>query len=250
MEKADLMQYLTEISRLPLKTHGHYTKKELLTKCFLLAQDERLQIYFAPHNLITQRKARIMIVGICPGWTQTEIAFQTYRANLDLTLNARLLSCKKASRFAGGMRKNLIEMLDQLDLPAYLGLRSAAELFDGRSELLHTTSLIKFPVFKAGKNYPGYGPKILKSPLLKDYVQTYFLAEVHEFTQPLLVIPLGKAVEEVLLTLQQQHELPYCQVMTGFPHPSGVNGHRKEQFAANFTFLAQELQKFFAAVGQ
>lgn len=244
MKKADLTGYLNEIAKLPVKKEGRYSRQELLTKQFLLDQNERLQIYFAPHNLYVQRQARIMIVGICPGWTQTELAFHTYRDNLNLDMKQRLLRCKRASRFAGGMRRNLVEMLDQLGVHECLGLASSAELFADQDFLLHTTSLIKFPIFKAGKNYSGSGPKILKDQLLTDYVRTYFLEEVREFDHPLLMIPLGKAVEEVLLKLREHGELDRCQIATGFPHPSGVNGHRKEQFATNFGSLKKEIHDF------
>lgn len=244
MEKR-LVNCLEQIAQLPQPNNGRYQKADLLTKDFLLAQDGKLQIYFAPHNLYTERKAKVVIVGICPGWTQTELAFRTYCENLDLELEQRLRACKATSRFAGTMRKNLCQMLDQLHVNNYLGLTASAELFTDKAELVHTTSLIKFPVFKQGRNYSGYGPQILKSKLLRSYVTTYFLTELSVFTQPVLLIPLGKAVEEVLVSLQQEGQLKNCGLLTGFPHPSGVNGHRKEQFAAHYQQLQEQLTAYF-----
>lgn len=245
MEKIDLQPYLKLAEQLPAKTQQRYTKDELLTDQFLLANDQRMQIFFAPHNLYVETKAQLVVVGICPGWTQTEQAFHTYRNNLGSDMEERLKICKKESRFAGGMRKNLVEMLDQLHLNRYFDLDSSAELFDGAANLLHTTSLIKFPVFKAGKNYPGYGPKIMKNQMLTEFLQNYFVTEMAEFKHPILVLPLGKAVEEVLLTLQAQGQLCQATVVCGFPHPSGVNGHRKAQFTQNFVSLKNQLQNFF-----
>lgn len=34
-------------------------------------------------------------------------------------------------------------------------------------------------------------------------------------------------------------------MLTGFPHSSGVNGHRKEQFSANYQSLKQQLGMLF-----
>lgn len=245
MENKNFKTYLARIKQLPLKQTGKYQKSELLTQDFLLAEKRDLQIYFAPHNLVVNTQAKIVIVGICPGWTQTEIAFRTYRQNLFLQSNERLILCKQASRFAGRMRKNLVEMLDQLQLNQWLKIESSASLFTAENVDLHTTSLLKFPVFKKGCNYPGYGPKILKSELLTEYMTHYFLSEMSELVQPVLIIPLGKAVEEVLLTLHVRGQLNKQTILTGFPHPSGVNGHRKEQFSTNYQSLKQQLGMFF-----
>jgi hypothetical protein len=38
------------------------------------------------------------------------------------------------------MRTNLIEMLDDVNLPVHLGLDGSGELFGGAQQLVHTTS--------------------------------------------------------------------------------------------------------------
>ena len=48
-----------------------------------------------------------------------------------------------------------------------------------------------------------------------------------------IIIPLGKAVEEVLEQMISDNIIKKEQCLLGFPHPSGANGHRKKQFAEN-----------------
>ena len=95
------------------------------------------------------------------------------------------------------MRKNLISMLDELNLNTKLNISSCSELFLNKDELLHTTSMIPYPVFINGKNYTGARPKILDSEVLMSYIKKYFYKEVKELPNT-FIIPLGKSVEEVL----------------------------------------------------
>lgn len=93
--------------------------------------------------------------------------------------------------------KNLVEMLDELKLNKKLYINSCVELFENRDDLLHTTSIIPYPVFIDNKNYTGSNPKILDDELLYSYTKEYFYKEVEEMKDT-LIIPLGKSVEEVL----------------------------------------------------
>lgn len=54
----------------------------------------------------------------------------------------------------------------------------------------------------------------------------------HELSQVLdsLIIPMGKAVSEVLRYLVEQGLLDEKPCLFDFPHPSGANGHCKRQF--------------------
>lgn len=239
--------FLLKIEQLPQKDpKQHYQKSDICNEKFLIDENQHLSIYFAPHNLCINSRAQILIIGITPGWTQTEIAYRTYHDHPELSRKERLLLCKRSARFAGTMRKNLIEMLDFIRLNDFLEAPSTQVLFEPGNDLLHTTSLIKFPVFKNGNNYSGYAPKIFNDKLLQNYLNTYFLAEINAMKKPLLCIPLGKVVEETLILLQNQNKLPDCTLLNGFPHPSGLNGHRKVQLAANRTKLIRELSAYFA----
>lgn len=152
-----------------------------------------MKIYYVPHNEIINEKAKIFIIGITPGWTQTSTAYRTAHDGLLKHLNYEIIKkeCKRNSRFVGSMRKNLIEMLDDLELNKKLHIDSCLALLENRDELLHTTSIIPYPVFVTNKNYTGSNPKILDSEILKKYLRNYFYKEVEKLSDP-LIIPLGK----------------------------------------------------------
>ncbi len=234
-------KYCSEIRKL-----NEFEKKDILNKKFELFNKNNMKIYYAPHNEIVNEKAKIFIVGITPGWTQTSIAYKTAHDGLVRNLDYETIKkeCKANSRFAGSMRKNLIEMLDELNLNKKLQIGSCAELFGKRDELLHTTSMIPYPVFINDRNYTGSNPKILDNEILKSYLEKYFYKEVGKLAN-VLIIPLGKAVEEVLELMIKEKLIKREQCLLGFPHPSGANGHRKKQFEENKERLLNIIDNYF-----
>lgn len=233
--------YCYEIEKL-----NDFNKENILNKTFELYNQDNIKIYYAPHNEIINEKAKIFIVGITPGWTQTSIAYKTARNGLlqDLTFEKIKKQCKRESRFAGSMRKNLIEMLDKLQLNSKLHLKSCCELFEDKDCLFHTTSIIPYPVFVNNKNYTGSNPKIMDNEVLYSYVKKYFYKEVDRLSDT-LIIPLGKAVEEILEQMIKENLIKEEQCLLGFPHPSGANGHRKSQFIENKNKLMSIINNYF-----
>ncbi|GGE50172.1 hypothetical protein GCM10011391_31160 [Pullulanibacillus camelliae] len=209
-------------------------KKELLHPRFLLEKSEILDMYYAPHNEYINKHAQIVIVGITPGWTQMKLAFQEAKARLDRgdSIDQVLKGAKMAARFAGTMRKHLIEMLDECEVNKVFGLHSCRMLFDPSYDGLHTTSVIKYPVFKHGKNYTGYAPSIDRSPLLEKFAYHVFPEEIKAIEHDVLVIPLGQCVNDVIKHLIRSRRMAAVHCLFGFPHPSGSNGHRKQQWRA------------------
>lgn len=228
-----------------IKEMQNFDKKDILTDDFLLYSDDKMKIYYAPHNETINLNAKIFIIGITPGWTQTAIAYETAHKGLIANLDDEKIkiNCKRNSRFAGSMRKNLVEMLDELELNKKLQLTSCEELFNCHDELLHTTSVILYPVFINDKNYTGSNPKILDNKILTSYMKKYFYKEVRSLSNA-LIIPLGKSVEEILRLLISENIITEDQCLLGFPHPSGANGHRKKQFEFNKIQLQEKIYKF------
>ena len=224
----------------------NFEKADILNKKFELYSKSNLKIYYAPHNEIINKNAKVFIVGITPGWTQTSIAYKTAHKGLqnDMDFDEIKKECKKNSRFAGSMRKNLIEMLDEIKLNDKLGIESCSKLFDENDNLLHTTSLIPYPVFINNKNYTGSNPKIIDNEILRNYVKKYFYKEISVLSDA-LIIPLGKSVEEVLNSMVEDKILKKEQCLFGFPHPSGANGHRKVQFEQNKSDLSIVVENYF-----
>lgn len=234
-------KYCNEIKKL-----NSFAKEDVLNKKFELFNDTNMKIYYAPHNEIINEQAKIFIVGITPGWTQTSIAYKTAHEGLikKQCYEEIQKECKRNSRFAGSMRKNLVEMLDELNLNKKLSIDSCMELFENKDKLLHTTSMIPYPVFINNKNYTGFSPKILDNEILKGYLEKYFYKEVEKLSNA-LIIPLGKAVEEVLELMISENLVKREQCLLDFPHPSGANGHRKIQFEENKENLINIIDEYF-----
>ena len=57
------------------------------------------------------------------------------------------------------------------------------------------------------------------------YIYDNFINEFKKLEEPekVLLIPLGKAVEEVLIKLKEDGVIKENQILIGFPHPSGAN---------------------------
>ncbi|MEG0180275.1 MAG: hypothetical protein RR657_00180 [Peptostreptococcaceae bacterium] len=233
--KKTLYDYKEIIKKLPLK--DKYTKEEILTENLLIDKKDNIEVYYAPHNEFLNPKAKIFIVGITPGFQQMNSAISTARKELEISDNIEEIQykCKVAARFSGGLRKNIINMLDEIKLNNALCVNSCSELFDNKDYLLHTVSLIPYPVFVKKQNYTGHTPKLIKSEFLMKYIYDNFINELKQLEnhEDILLIPLGKAVEEVLDKLKEEGYISGNQVLTGFPHPSGANVNRLIQLEEN-----------------
>jgi len=225
-----LNTFLPAIQSLP--NSRSLTKQDLVTEQFLMKKSENLELYYAPHNEYMNKQAKVVIIGITPGWKQMKTAYEQFIKSMASghNLETCLKETKKAAGFAGSMRTNLSRMLDQCNLPQILGISHSEDLFGKNRDLLHTTSVIKYPVFLKGKNYTGHQPTINRSSLLQEYAYQVFPKELEQMASPALVIPLGKAVEQVVLHLAEKQKLSSHTYLIGFPHPSGANGHRIKQF--------------------
>ncbi len=223
-----LPQFLPAINQL-----NSLTKEHLFTDNFLMDRENELSMYYSPHNEYVNAEAKIIIVGITPGWNQMKTAFQQAIESLEQgdSLEMVLKKAKLTASFSGTMRNNLTSMLDQIGLAKAMQIPSTANLFSSHRAELHTTSVIKYPVFYEGKNYTGHKPAIDRSQMLRRYAYEIFPSEISNMKNPSLIIPLGKIVEHVVHQLEEiysQHTYLY-----GFPHPSGANGHREKQFQKN-----------------
>ena len=245
--KKTLYDYKEILKELPLK--NKYTKEELLREEFLIDKEKNIEIYYAPHNEYLNHKAKVFIIGITPGFQQMSTAIATARKELEVSDNIEDIQykCKVAARFSGSLRKNIISMLDRIELNKVLELQSCSELFEKKDYLLHTISLIPYPVFVKGENYTGHTPKLIKSDFLMKYVYDNFINEFNklEESEKILLIPLGKAVEEVLLNLKDKGIIKENQILVGFPHPSGANVNRVTQFEENKENMIKFIKMYF-----
>ena len=242
--KKTIYDYIDVIKKLPIK--DKYEKNELMTTDFLIDEYKNIKIYYAPHNEYINPKAKVFIVGITPGFQQMSTAISTARKELELKTDIETIQykCKVAGRFSGSLRKNMVNMLDEIKLNEALNINSCLELFEDKDYLLHTISLIPYPVFVKNQNYTGHTPKLLKSEFLMKYVYDNFVNEIKnlENFKNILIIPLGKAVEEVLIKLSEEKIINKDQILKGFPHPSGANVNRVAQLSENKDDLINQVK--------
>ncbi|MGG7098844.1 hypothetical protein [Clostridium sardiniense] len=233
--KKTLYDYKEIIKKLPLK--DKYTKEELLIEDFLIDKKDNIEIYYAPHNEYINKKAKVFIIGITPGFQQMSTAIATARKELEVSddIESIQYKCKVAGRFSGSLRKNIISMLDEVELNKALKIDNCSELFAEKDYLLHTVSLIPYSVFVKKQNYSGHTPKLIKSDFLMKYVRENFINELRSLDnfEDILLIPLGRAVEEVLCKLEEEGIINENQILKGFPHPSGANVNRIPQLNKN-----------------
>lgn len=223
--------YIDKIRSLP----ANPTDRDVVTSDFLLGEEGRIEIYYAPlHGVTTD--AKIIIVGITPGIQQMVAAFAEARRLLHegMKLPHLFKEIRRRMAFKGPMRTNLIDMLDKIGVADRLELASTAQLFDDASHLLHSTSALRYPVFNQGKNYTGSNPPIHRSTLLKSLLTSTLPPELDQVPDA-LIVPLGKAVTTDALKIIGFDK--GRSVLRGFPHPSGGNGHRKAQFQREFHSL-------------
>ena len=221
--KKTLYEYKDKIKKLPIK--DKYLKNEILIEDFLIDKENNIEIYYAPHNEYLNPKAKIFIVGITPGFQQMSTAISTARKWLEVSDDIEEIQykCKSEARFSGSLRKNIISMLDEIELNRVLSLNSCEELFGDSDVLLHTISLIPYPVFVKKENYTGHTPKLIKSDFLMKYIYNNFINEFKKLNEP----------EKVLL------------IPLGFPHPSGANVNRVIQLEKNKENMIKFIKKHF-----
>ena len=207
-------------------------KSTIINKSFLIKKYNNIKIYYAPFDFINS-KAKIVIVGITPGLQQM---LQSYEV---INQGKSFKEVKDLSSFKGSMRTGLIKYLDELEINTILKIKSCETLFNKNSKYLHTTSLVKYPVFDKGKNYSG--TNILKKKMLLDFIEKNFLKEL-KILKKTIIIPLGNTVSSTIEYLNNKYDLKLACFLKGFPHPSGANARKNIQFKENKTSMIKLLK--------
>jgi len=206
-----------------IKSLKKISKSNIVSGKFLIAKKDNIKIYYAPFDYVNS-KAKIMIVGITPGLQQMLQSFEV------INQGKSLKEVKDLSSFKGSMRTGLIKYLDELEVNKKLKIKSCESLFNKNSKYLHTTSLVKYPVFDKGKNYSG--ANILKKKILIEFIEKNFLKELKTLKKA-IIIPLGNTVSSTIEYLNNKYDLKLACFLTGFPHPSGANARKNIQFKEN-----------------
>lgn len=218
---------------------------DLLSEGRLLGRTKEYTVVYGPFSSFANLKAEIVFVGLTPGLRQLTIANRIARENPDYLTEQHASTMRREVSFAGSMRRNLIAMLDALDLHRHLDITSTAELFGASCDRIATTSALRFPVFRRGKNYSG-NEAIVSEPLFVEMLEL-LLGPLLAAMPRALVVPLGKWASAGVLHLADQGIVDPKRILLGFPHPSGANGHRRPLFEQNAERMRQQLVSWFAA---
>lgn len=224
-----------------------YTEAQLCCQEFLVFRERELDIYYAPFHFLNAN-ARVVLVGLTPGWTQMERAFWAAKRGLAEGLRDEALfrEVAKQAAFSGSMRKNLVQMLDGLGLNSCLGLDSSMRLFADANELIHFTSLVSTPVFRAGENYGGTRPKLFDLPKLWPFAIEHLGYELTAIPHA-IIVPLGKVANEGIQLLNRAGLIKLDRCLTHLPHPSGANGHRPFLFERGRLAWERQLADWFGS---
>lgn len=182
-------------------------------------------IQYAPFDFVNP-DARLVLVGLTPGRQQAvnalNAAAEALRTGADPA--SAKLAAKHTGSFSGALRTNLIDLLDHFGVQQLLGLGSCAALFADRGELVHFTSVLRYPVFNTdGSNY-NRSP--LAHPELERCVREGFFAELRQLSPTALFVPLGDRAGEALRLAVHEDRIAADRVLNGLVHPSGANAER------------------------
>jgi hypothetical protein len=202
---------------------------------FLLARAGSVSVHYIPFDYVNTA-ARVVVVGITPGFVQWKNAVREARRQMDAGVpDAEVLRATKyTGAFSGAIRPNLVALLDHIGLQRWLGIASSASLFGEHAALMHVTATLRHPVFVAGrdgaaKNYNGASPDMVNNPLLQAQMLASFAHEA-ALLPDALYVPLGPKVGAALDWLAQRGVLDARRILHGLPHPSGANAERIAYF--------------------
>lgn len=232
-----------KIRRLPKRRELTYA--DVIKPAFRLERAGGLEIYYAPMDWL-RPTARLAVIGITPDKDTMRLAFQTVVNGLaDGRRPSRVADDAMAAAPFSGFRPLLIEWLDYLGVGRHLDLASASELWDGAGrKYFHPTSAVRYPAFVDGENYTGSTPRLTRHPVLLHYVYTVLAPELARIPDA-LVVPLGRRVAEAMTQLIETDKLDAQRCLVGFPHPSGSNVGRFDQWDENRAGLKRKLTAWF-----
>jgi hypothetical protein len=185
------------------------------------------------------------LVGITPGMTQVRAAWVAVKGAIASNRSyAEGLAAARQTASFDGMRKTIAGHLDALGVAEALDIPSTSAIFS--NGMAQACSSLRYPVFRAGKNYPGYGPGLLDAPMFRTCIETMLAAELRASPRA-LIIPFGRSVDEAIGHLIRRGGLDEDRVLRGFPHPSPANGHRARIFAENQSAMRKVVERWFGA---
>ena len=197
------------------------------------ASGRNVKMVYAPFDHVNHR-AKIVIVGMTPGRFQAANALRAAQQALrsGRSIEQAAAEAKIFASFSGEpMRGNLVRMLDLIGVARLLGLPTTASLWNEKSDLVHFTSALRYPVFVEGQNWSGQ-PDMVRTPQLRQWLETYTGTEL-ALLRDAVIVPLGPKVAAAMQHLAARGMIDANRILDGLPHPSGANAERIAFFLRN-----------------
>lgn len=179
---------------------------------------------WAPFDWINDR-ADIILVGVTPGLRQATDALTELRRQLraGASIDGAAEAAKVYASFAG-MRSLAARLMDSLGFAAAFGLSTCDELFGPAATRVHSTSVLRFPVLKDGRNFSG-DRRIMTRPMMREMVEEHLVPELASLPDA-WIVPFGINALVVLETLVAEGRLSGDRLLSGLLHPSGQQWNR------------------------
>jgi hypothetical protein len=192
-----------------------------------LDEDTKYRLFYIPFEHVN-KSARLVIVGITPGLTQLQKAYDAIKVGTraGLTPDALLADAKRIGAFGGpSMRPNLVRLINETGISRALGIIDANELWDDRSDLLHATSVVPHAAFhNSGKMFNGSFDEVLNSRALRTSFESDFVPTLSDIRPGAMYIGLGPTPRAALDWCVKRGYIASHQVLGSFPHPSTNSG--------------------------
>lgn len=188
--------------------------------------DGRYSLEYVPFEHVNI-EAKLVIVGITPGPNQRDDACEEAGRLLrqGLPEDEVLRRVKKLAAFGGPiMRPNLERMIDALGIMVLLGGGHAAELWEGRSHLLHATSVVPHAAFDKGKPFAGSFEEVQRVEVLRRSFERDFLPTLRHLRRDAYFIGLGPTPAAALSFAASKGLIDRSRILGWLAHPSKSGG--------------------------
>jgi len=192
----------------------------------ILGSEGRYSLEYVPFEHVNI-EAKLVIVGITPGPTQRDDAYdETKHLSRRGLADAEILRRVKRHAAFGGpaMRPNLERMLDEMGVMTLLSGGRAAELWAGRAHLLHATSAVPHAAFVGGKPFAGSFEEIRRIDLLRRCFEQDFLPTLSRLRPDAYYIALGPTPAAALAFAADRGRIDRSRILGWLAHPSTQGG--------------------------
>lgn len=229
MKKNMFMRFSADLKRLGQEGVGALE--------FCLGKEGKYSLQYIPFEHIA-REAKLVIVGITPGNTQLDLAYQAAQEllNTERPEEEILTEVKKVGAFGGkSMKPNLLKLLRHFQFEKLLGIDDVESLWGENAGLLHSTSVVPQAAFKNGKRFNGSFDEVIASRLLKECFLDCFVPAVREINEKALFVALGPCPQAALDWCVKEGALRQEQVLGSFCHPSSAGGSTTRYYLREVT---------------